>query len=311
MARKISPLETQLDHLADLRRQPPSLEGKAEVASSLASKSNLVVAKSARIAGEWQLSELAPDMAAAFGRFLIKGDTTDKRCEAKIQILKALLQFEYPSPDVFLRGMRHVQMEGSFGPPVDTAAEVRALSAIGLAQTSFSDTLEEIVPLLIDRERDARIGAVRAVAGSGLVGNAALLRLKALSGDEPEVVGECLAGLLQVAPEKSVGFVAAFLDGRDEAIAEAAALALGESRLEEAFPILRVEFERTRSRGLRRTLMTAMALLRRENAIAYLLSQVRDAEGQTSADAVQALSMYDQNAALQERIEAARRHRAE
>lgn len=309
MARKILSLEEQLDRLAELRRQPPSPEGSAEVARYLGSKMNLVAAKAARIAGEWEAAELAPDLVAAFERFLVKPETTDKRCEAKIEILKALCKLEYPSPAVFRRGLRHVQMEASWGPPVDTAAEVRAVSAMGLAQTDYPDALEEILPLLLDRERDARIGAVRAIAASGLAGDVLVLRFKTLSGDEPEVMGECFAALLRAAPGKSVEFVAQFLDHHEEAIAEAAALALGDSRMESTFAALVAAFEQTRNRALGRTFLLAIALLRRENAIDYLLGLVENGEAQTSADAAAALAMYEQDAGLRERLDRARKAR--
>ncbi|HLY18251.1 MAG TPA: HEAT repeat domain-containing protein [Bryobacteraceae bacterium] len=306
MARKVSPLEAQLDRLAELRRQPSSPEGRAELARYLGGKSNLPAAKAARIAGEWQAAELAPDLAAAFERFMLKPETTDKGCEAKIAILKTLCNMEHSAPSVFLRGLKHVQMEPSFGGPVDTAAPVRALSAMGLAQTNYPDALEEILPLLLDRQRDARIGAVRAIAASGLAGDTLLLRLKALSGDEPEVLGECFAALLRAAPAKSIEFVARFLDNHGEAIAEAAALALGDSRVEGAFPVLRAAFARARSRALGRTLLLAIALLRREDAIDYLLDLVRNGEELNSTDAAAALAVYEQDPNLHERLARAR-----
>ena len=310
MARKISSLEEQLDRLAELRGQPPSPEGRAEAAKCLNSKMNLVAAKAARIAGEWQAAELTPELVAAFDRFMVKPEITDKGCAAKIEILKALCKLEYSSPSVFRRGLQHIQMEPTWGGSVDTAAEVRALGAMGLAQTDYPEALEEILPLLLDPERDARIGALRAIAASGLPGGVLLLRLKALSGDEPEVLGECFAGLLRAAPTPSPEFVAKFLDHREEAVVEAAALALGDSRLENAFAVLRDALERTRALPLRRrTLMLAIALLRRESAIDYLLDLVQNGEGQTSADAVASLAMYGQDPNLQERLDRARRTR--
>jgi HEAT repeat protein len=310
VARKASSLEEQLDRLAELRGQPPSPEGRAEAAKYLNSKMNLVAAKAARIAGEWQLAELTPELVAAFDRFMVKPETTDKRCAAKIEILKALCKLEYSSPSVFRRGLRHIQMEPTWGGSVDTAAEVRALGAMGLAQMDYPEALEEILPLLLDPERDARIGALRAVGASGLPGGVLLLRLKALSGDEPEVLGECFAALLRAAPTQSPEFVAKFLDHREEAVVEAAALALGNSRLESVFAVLRDAFERTRALPLRRrTLLLAIALLRRENAIDYLLDLVQNGESQTSADAVAALAMYEKDPNLQERLERARQSR--
>jgi HEAT repeat protein len=305
VARKVSSLEEQLDRLAELRGQPPSPEGLAAVAQYLAGKSNLVAAKAARIAGEWLAAELAPQLVEAFDRFMVKPDTTDKRCAAKIEILKALCKLEYPYPAVFRRGIQHIQMEPTWGGSVDTAAEVRALGAMGLAQTNYTEALEEIVPLLLDPERDARIGAVRAVAASGLPGGVLLLRLKTLSGDDPEVLGECFAALLRADPAKSLEFVAEFLDHREEAIAEAAALALGESRLESAFAALRDASQQLRARPLGRTLLLAMALLRRENAIDYLLDLVQNGGSQNSADAVEALAMYKEDPSLQQRLDRA------
>ena len=309
MARKVSSLEEQLDRLAELRGQPPSTEGRAEVAKYLSSKMNLVAAKAARIAGEWLAAELAPELVAAFDRFMVKPETTDKRCAAKIEILKALCKLEYSSPSVFRRALQHIQMEPTWGGSVDTAAEVRALGAMGLAQTDYTEALEEIVPLLLDPQRDARVGAVRAIAASGLPGGALLLRLKALSGDDPEVLGECFAALLRADPAKSLEFVAKFLDHREEAVAEAAALALGDSRLDGAFAALRDAFQRLRAHPLRRTLLLAMALLRRENAIDYLLDQVQNGESQISADAVAALAMYENDPNLQARLDRARQAR--
>lgn len=280
------------------------------MARHLNSKTNLLAAKAARLAGEWEAAEWAPELVAAFERFLVNPETTDKRCEAKIEILKTLCKLEHPSPAIFLRGIRHVQMEASWGKAVDTAAEVRALSAMGLAQTNYPDALEAILPLLLDQERDARIGAVRAIGASGLPGDTLLLRLKALSGDEPEVLGECLGALLRAAPDSSVEFVAQFLDRHDEAVAEAAALALGDSRVEMAFEVLRDAFERTRVRSRRRTLLVAVALLRRERAIDHLLDLVKNGDDQTSADAAAALALYAQDPNLRERLDQARNARS-
>jgi HEAT repeat protein len=303
--RKPPPLEEQLARLAELRSGAPSPEACAELAGYLNSKSNLVVAKAARIAAEWKSDALAPELVAAFERFLVKPETTDKQCVAKMEILKALYKLEHSSPSVFRRGIRHVQMEANWGKRVDTAAEVRALSAIGLAQTGDPQALEEILPVMVDAERGARIGAVRAIGASGRPGDVLLLRFKALIGDEPGVMGECLAALLRAAPAESVEFVGKFLLHADEAVAEAAALALGDSRLESAFAVLREAYPATTSRALRRTLLLAIALLRRESALDYLLDLARNAEAAASADAVAALAMYEQDPKLQERLRSA------
>ena len=54
-------------------------------------------------------------------------------------------------------------MEGSFGPSIDTAPRLRAASAMGLVHMNHPDAVVEIVTLLVDREADARVGAVRSL----------------------------------------------------------------------------------------------------------------------------------------------------
>jgi hypothetical protein len=100
--------------LAELRGQPPSPEARGEVAGFLNGKSNLLAAKAARIAGEWQATECIPELLSAFDRFLVKPEIADKGCGAKTEILKALCKLEHSSPAIFLRGIRYVQMEAEW-----------------------------------------------------------------------------------------------------------------------------------------------------------------------------------------------------
>src|ERR1051325_7487401 len=138
-ARKAAPLEDQLSALNDLRHDPDAPATRKELAQCLASKMNVLAAKAARIAGECKIEGLAPPMVEAFDRFMIRPETTDRRCEAKLAIVKALEELEYQSHEPFLRGIRHVQMEPTWTPPyqVDTAVELRAVSALGLVRTNY------------------------------------------------------------------------------------------------------------------------------------------------------------------------------
>ena len=276
-------LEDRLAALSDLRQDPTAPEARKELVKCLASKISLLAAKAARIVGECKVDDLAPQLVDAIQRFMIDPVASDRRCEAKLAIVKALEALEYPSYEPFLRGIRHVQMEPSFGPPVDTAIELRALSAIGLVRANYPDVGVELVTLLADKQRDARIGAARALAYWSTGAGALLLRFKILTGDpEPEVIGECFSGLLYIEP-RSLDFVAAYLDDAEPAIAEGAALALGESHREEAFEILKQHVQPT---ILRPTIMLAIALLRNDTAVEYLRSLLPD------RDAAKALEIY-------------------
>ena len=106
--------------------------------------------------------------------------------------------------------------------------DLRTSCAIGLAATSYPRAIIELVDLLHDPEPHARRGAVRAIACTERLGAEAVLRSCALTGDpEPEVTGECLSALLQVAPDEAVEFVDRFLDDADPTICELAALDCG------------------------------------------------------------------------------------
>ena len=217
----------------------------------------------------------------------------DKRCAAITEIVSALYELDYAEPDVYLRAIRHVQKEASFGPPVDTAALLRGMSAQGLLRTPYRGAIPLVVDLLADPEPPARLGAVRALAANGGEAGTLLLRLKVLTGDEdPEIISECFSGLLSAAPEESLDFVAKYLDADDDMIVEAAIWALGQSRLPAALPALQDKWERTVDKTLRKTLVAALAASRLEEAIAYLYSQLKVVDLRTAGEIVIALSNY-------------------
>src|SRR5579884_470025 len=237
--RRADPTEQALNALADLRRSPETADRLAQMRSFLRNRSNLVVAKAAKIAGELRQRELIPDLVAAFDRFMADAPRLDKRCAAVTEIASALYVMDYADAGVYRRGIRHVQMEGSYGPPVDAAVQLRSHCALGLIQTRDPDAVFEVVNLLADREPAARAGAVRAIACLTGDTGALLLRLKIPTGDaEIDVMAECFSGLLRADAERSLAFVAGYLDHPDDTIAEAAILAIGETRSEAAVSVL-------------------------------------------------------------------------
>ena len=98
-------------------------------------------------------------------------------------------------------------------------------------------------------------------------------RLKARLGDrEPEVFSECLSGLLACAPKENFPLVSGYLDGDDIPVREAAILALGRSRLPNAFAVLSAFWNRQPPAALRETVLLAMVMLRLPAATEFLSS---------------------------------------
>ena len=297
--------EDALASIHAIRQAPEKFDLKGDLAPILRHKSNHAVAAAAGTAEHLEAATLAPDLVQAFEKLMRDPAKLDQGCKATIAIVQALIQLDEPAAKVYFAAIHHVQKEGSYGPPVDVAAPLRGLCARGLARMGHPDALLECVTLLADSEIAARTGAVRAIADSGRPDGVLLLRLKTLLGDEEiDVTGECFAGLLSLDPAGSVDFVAKFLNSRTEGIGEQAALALGESRLPAAFDVLRQAWENGGAAEQRRTLLVAIAMLRIDEALEFLLGRLADESGPVAADALAGLAFYARDEAVLARVQA-------
>lgn len=305
MARK-DKLKEILSELQQLRADPPTPQSLQKLRSSLAHRSSHVVAKAAQIAGEFELDELEDELAAAFDRFMINPLKSDPGCSAKTALVEALYRIGSHRQELFLAGIRYMQLEPTYGGKQDMAAQLRAYSALGLVRTVYPEVMVELADLLADPELDARMGAVRAIAASGQQAGIPLLRFKSLVGDDdPRVVRECFRTLLELAPDSSLSFVAHFLEGEKDVIREMAAIALGESRLDGAFEVLRDWCEQVMETPLCYSGLTAIALLRNKVAIDYLLSLAAHGPISVARDAIVALKLYKDDAFIWQKVEKA------
>jgi HEAT repeat protein len=294
--------EDCLEALSRLRENPAAPGVVAELGKYLGNRSGVVVAKTAKIVAEFELHDLEPQLVSAFHRFMTNPAVTDKGCNAKTEIVRALEALGAAEADVFLAGIRHIQMEGSFGPPVDTAAELRAASAMGLVHMNHPDAILEIVNLLVDRQDAARAGAVRALSYSGQAATVPLLRFKVMAGDaSTDVIAESFVALLAVAPETSLPFVAGYLDSSNAAIAETAAIALGQSRQPEAIATLKSKWPGA-SETQRRALLTGLAVARDDGAFEFLFWVVESAIEKVAAEAIAALAIHRQDERIRSRV---------
>ena len=303
---KRDPVRAALDELATAARRPTDPASVAVVRTALAHRSNHVVGRAARAARDAALAALAVDLVTAFPRFLDDPIRRDPGCVAKIEIVHALLSFEHPCPDVFLRGAAHVQREPAFGPPIDTAAELRAMSAMALVVTEHPAALSTCVGLLVDREPVTRAGAIRALVASGRPDMALLLRLLALRGDDdPGVLAEAFAGVLVLSLDDPVPFVVEHLESDNRDVARGAAMALGDSRRPEAVAALRARLPAEDRADVRHVIMLALATSRDGTAVDTLLELVTRGTVADSKAAVDALRLYPHDDALQRRLDTA------
>ncbi|HEX8199209.1 MAG TPA: HEAT repeat domain-containing protein, partial [Isosphaeraceae bacterium] len=126
---------------------------------------------------------------------------------------------------------------------------------MALARAEGTSSLPVLVDALADPARDVRIASAAALGAIGTESAGLVLRLKVRLGDkEPDVVSECLGGLLAVDETANLPFVAEYLDPADPPGCEAAAMALGRSRLAGAFEPLKGCLQRCHAADLRQQL---------------------------------------------------------
>lgn len=298
--------DAKLTRLSLLAQAEPSPEMAAELRQFIKRSSHHVVAQAAAIAAKLKLAEVADELVAAFDRFLIEPQKSDKNCVGKIAIIDALNELDYQRPDVFLKGVRYVQMEPRWGKSEDAADAVRAGCAIGLVRIDYREVLPILVDLLNDEFQTVRIAAAQSLAAHASDSALLLLRLKARLGDErPEVVGECLAGLMRVTPQDSLPFVAEFLEHADADVIEGALIALGNSHRPEAFETLKSYWQKNRRPDVREATLLAISLLRLPAATDFLIDLVQNAPEPTAAEAIPALAIHFYDKRIRERVGAA------
>ncbi len=292
---KVDRVQKKLDELAAIRDgDPGSPESLEALGKALESKNNLVAGLAAQISANHELRQLAPAIERAFATFMETPVKRDPQCRAKLAMVEALHRLDHDAEAVFRAGLRHVQREPVWGGTVDTAAPLRALSAIALVDGRYPDVWVPLGEMLADPERSARLGAAEAIARSGNAEiGCPLLRLRLCSGEaDPEVFSACLRHLMALDPEGSLQFVVIRLGSDSDWMCEAAALALGESRQPSAFEPLRAFCSYAVRAPHRRIGMMAMAMLRSERAWGYLLERIVEGPLSEAREAVDALSVY-------------------
>lgn len=286
-------------------RSAPEESAQPQLCRALKDRSNYVVAQAASVTADRRLQSLVPDLLAAFDRFMVDPVKADPQCWAKIAIAKALKELDHSDPAVFLRGMAHVQLEPVWGKPEDSAATLRgtcALALVGCHIPSF-EILTHLTDLLADAKGPVRIDAARAIAQLSAREGVLPLRLKVLAGDpEPEVVGECFAALLSLAPVEYLSFVAGFLHSAERDRVLEAAAALASSVEPRAVEILEQAWGVLTDPLVKRTMLGFLAGSPLSAAAEFLLSVLENASGETAAAALTALSKSRYRSQVQARL---------
>jgi HEAT repeat protein len=299
-------VEKQIDALKELRKEGATEAAAAALKKALADKVNLVVAKAGQFAGELQLTELLPDLKVAFARLFEEG--RDPQCWGKNALVKSLKDLGLAESALFLRGLRHVQLEATWGGREDTAVTLRGASALALVQCTDiprDETLRYLIDAMVDRAPGVRAEAAQAIEHIGGRDAILLLRLKARFGDkEPRVVGQALESVLALEGVDAVPFVAEFLNSRDEDVGQEAAFALGVSRFPEALAALKRGWKKHAGTLLGSAILRGLSASRQTEALEFLLEIIKQDRVSQAEDAVHAMALHKDSPELVERVAA-------
>jgi hypothetical protein len=297
-----------LNAIAALRGEPDVGTLTEALKPHLASNTGVVIEKVAGIVRERKIDTLGPELAAAFARLMPGGAKADPTNAAKFQVITAGVELGGLEAETYLAAIRHVQMEGSFGPPIDTARAMRGQAAFGLLNVKYRDALYEIAELLDDAERDgsitdARRGGIRALGTLAGESSALMLRLTARRyAKDPDTLAEVFASLNAIEAGKSFDFIAGFLDASDD-VAAMAALAVAESRQPQAAEVLIAAWHANgRHASDPQAFLTALSMTRKPAAIDLLLDRLTDSPLPQAVAALEALRLHRADESLQSRI---------
>jgi hypothetical protein len=247
-----------------------------------------------------------PDLLAAYERFFTNAEKSDPQCWAKNALSRALAKLECRDKEVFLRGLRHHQMEPTWGGRSDSAGTLRANCAhalIGCDGLTNQDLLVLLLDPLVDQDKAVRVEAVRALAQLGETA-VPVLRLRALiAGEDAEVLGQCFTALLAIERDAAIPFVAWFLEAGDDPAGEAA-FALAETRNPGALAALLRRQKDFADEWFSGVLLSSIALTRLPEAADFLIGLI-EREEREAARAIEALSRAATSEELTARLEQA------
>ncbi len=299
-------LEKELAALRPALADPESQASREILRTALLSSRSFVAAKAASAIRDRLVGGLESELKAALDRFMIDPVKKDPGCKAKLAVLEALDYLESLDATPFVTAIRHFQLEPAWGSRVDTACGLRARGALGLSRQGHSEFMLLMADLLADPEAPVRQAAAEALAHRADPVGSALLQLKVRLGDpEPMVTLACLVGLISLTPEWGMAKARAHLEGGDEGMREVAALALGQSRREEALELLLAAVGDELLARRRAVLLRALGMHRSDRALSSLLEIIAQGSLVDAKTAVESLAFRGHEPGLAERVRGA------
>lgn len=298
-SKKLSAALTALASHSDRMVGP---EGRELLTEALASTHAPVTIQAARLIAERRLDGFEAVLCSAYQGFAgQRAAASDPGAQAKEAILAALDAVESGDAALFGAAATYVQTERSHGRAAerDSAGGVRARGVLGLARLGHPDFLPLLGIALADVDPRVRVAAARAVAHRGNRDGAGLLLLRLGVGDDtPEVLIECLRGLLSVAPDLGLRHARRALRHPDPEVQAQALHALGTAPSDASVDLLVQELDGRSLAAEREPVIEALGLSLRPKARETLLDLLVSERASDAQAALSALAIHKYDARL-------------
>jgi hypothetical protein len=275
-----------------LATAPPGEATSRAIRAALGDRAGIVVAAAIASAAAHGLVCMA-ELLAAVDRLAEDGLKRDKRCLGVTACLTALDAASHDDDGLFLRFSTYTQHEPVWGGSEDTAGPVRIVCAQALFRLNHRELGRLLCDLLADPLPTVRSAAAQLLGQDGSPASRLLLRLKLRLGDSHEdVTADVLTALMAADPRATLDLAVQRLDDESPVIADAAAVALGQSRLDAALEPLRLAFRSCDDPPRLPVYATAIAVLRSEAAIDTLIAIARERDRARAKAAIAALDLH-------------------
>ncbi len=202
------------------------------------------------------------------------GSKRDPGCYLRTGIVQILGKFEYlQAADAFRTGIKTVQVESIGGVSVDMGAQLRAASALGLAEIRDPNALRDITPLLFDTgsnglvkiggavNAEIRVVAARAIGRLGSPAGLDILAIKLqfpghMFEWEKEVLAECFESALTLGGCNALPLIAPYFHVSGVDLTVSAAMSIIRTGVEDGYSLVSEAIRSARGNDLRAICLT-------------------------------------------------------
>lgn len=299
------------DLLRDLMRRDPPADA-ATVTAGLSHAKLPIVEAAAEAAGRLPAHEIGTPVLERLDALLDGG--ADPGARIKTTLVNVLRQLQLDHRPLVRRALWCEQVEFDGDGLFDVGGNVRAAACYATVEAGdpaaamlLAGVLFEQPPPRVKRNPAARIAAAKglAVAGDPDAVFPLELKLRRAGPDQPDVIGECVASLLQLADWQVQSWLETALRQHGAEAIEACVVPVAEQRRPEGTAVLTLLRRQLATLGDEPAAMLGFALVRQPEATDLLIEALLDAPHDVAVASARALFLLRHDAGVIERVERA------